>query len=158
MPGNAGWFKKAVHDLDWILGKSIPVTESGCWIWEGYVNPKGYGMYRKRDGKNWLAHRFVFKIINGFLPKVVMHKCDNPCCVNPSHLEAGTHKQNSIDYVDRQGGNSGMFKQKVPDEIRNEIFKAEGYQSDIASKYGVDQSFVSRIKNNKDRNRKRFGG
>ena len=160
MPGRnqLGQFTKQVFDIDWILGKITPVTESGCWLWDGYCNDKNYGMYRTRDGKNNLAHRFVFNIVNGFLPKLIMHKCDNPCCVNPDHLEAGTQQQNLRDYVDRHGGNKTMFKQQVPSWIKDEIYHAEGKQVDIAKKYGVSATLVSRIKSKTDTNRTRFGG
>ena len=158
MRNDKGQFVKTVFDMDWILGKSQPVTESGCWIWEGYQAITGYGMYRTRNGKNWLAHRFVFNIVNGFLPKVVMHKCDNRCCVNPDHLEAGTYKKNSQDMVDRGRGGSTIFKQKVSDEIKKEIYNAEGKQVDIAKQYGVSATLVSRIKSKTDTNRTRFGG
>ena len=158
MRNDKGQFVKAVFDMEWILGKSQPVTESGCWIWEGYHAKTGYGMYRTRDGKNWLAHRFVFNIVNKFLPKIVMHTCDNRCCVNPDHLKAGTQKKNLQDMVDRGRGGSTMFKQKIPDHIKKEIFEAKGKQVDIAKKYGVGATLVSRIKSKTDKNRTRFGG
>ena len=159
MRNSKGQFLPIEKGLEWIESQSMPVTETGCWLWAGYVAPDGYGRYRsRRDGRNWTAHRLVFNIVNGYLPKVVMHKCDVRSCVNPSHLEGGTQKKNLQDMVDRGRGGSGMFKQQISDKVREEIFKAGGTQASIAKKYGVGPSLVSRIKSNTDTNRKRFGG
>lgn len=158
MKNARGQFTKIVRDMAWVENHSTPVTECGCWLWDGYVNPKsGYGVASTRE-KLWRAHRLVFKIANGYLPKIVMHKCDNRMCVNPDHLEAGTQKKNLQDMVDRGRGGSSMFVQRVSDRVRKEIFHAGGTQVSIAEDYGVDPSLVSRIKSNTDRNRTRFGG
>lgn len=82
-----------------------------------------------------------------------MHKCDNPSCVNPEHLEAGTH---ALDALDRkQKGRNGRIdgerhgRSKVTDaqaeEIRS-IYAAGGRsQTSIAKEYGLSQSQVSKI-------------
>ena len=46
-------------------------------------------------------HRKVYYEATGELPEVVRHKCDNPRCVNPEHLEGGTQKDNMQDCVQR---------------------------------------------------------
>lgn len=79
----------------------IPFTT--CWAWTGHINNKGYGWFR--DGKkNILAHRFSYKEFNGEIPihnsyhgMCVLHKCDNPMCVNPDHLFLGTNRDNVVD-------------------------------------------------------------
>lgn len=141
--------------MDWIEINSTPITESGCWIWDGYCDPKGYGRFRTKE-KNWLAHRLSYLKKHGNLPKLLRHKCDNPSCVNPSHLEPGTHTDNARDYVDRQGGNTTMFKRKIDEETRQKIREAEGTHSSIAKIFGINQSTVTRIKNGKDTNRTRY--
>jgi len=74
-------------------------TEGGCWLWLGGTFKKsGYGRF-KHDGKGDYAHRYSYAIHKGAIPpnKVVRHSCDNVLCVNPAHLIAGTHQDNTDD-------------------------------------------------------------
>lgn len=77
-----------------------PIPISGCWIWIGATDGKGYGhmasAYKKSPMK---AYRVSYELFNGKIPKglVVRHKCDIPSCVNPNHLEIGTQKDNMQD-------------------------------------------------------------
>lgn len=71
---------------------------SGCWVWTGTKNENGYG-YFGVSGKMIRAHRISWMMHNGVIPNKlhVLHKCDTPSCVNPSHLFLGTHKENMMD-------------------------------------------------------------
>ena len=76
----------------------------GCWEWKGNRNTTGYGQIRVgRKGPSYLAHRISYELHKGPIPdgKIVRHICDNPSCVNPDHLEVGTHKDNAQDCIDR---------------------------------------------------------
>lgn len=80
--------------------ESSPV---GCWIYTGYKNECGYGRFRVH-GKKVLAHRFSYQMRVGSIPDgmLVLHKCDNPACINPEHLYLGKEKENAIDMVSRK--------------------------------------------------------
>jgi len=71
-----------------------------CWIWIGPKQPYGYGVFSIKKRK-WLAHRLSFKLTYGCFDSnmQVLHHCDNPSCVRPSHLFLGTPKDNMDDKV-----------------------------------------------------------
>ena len=71
----------------------------GCWSWTGSKD-EGYGRFGV-DGRTVRAHRFSYELHHGPIPDgmVVMHKCDNPQCTNPGHLELGTLHDNALDMV-----------------------------------------------------------
>lgn len=84
---------------DYVANNYAPVTESGCWLWLGAVDGKGYGKLGQH-GRNFIAaHRLFYTFhvgpITGGLH--VLHKCDTPLCVNPTHLRLGTHQENMKD-------------------------------------------------------------
>jgi len=69
-----------------------------CWEWSGYRNQDGYGriqLGRHNGDRLESAHRLSLSFVLGKMPTYVMHKCDNPACVRPSHLEEGDHKRNT---------------------------------------------------------------
>ena len=87
-------------------------SDDECWLWKG-----GRRGYEGREygtawvnGKNEGAHRYSFYLKNGFLPEYtghneeknsVCHTCDNPLCVNPSHLFLGSHTDNMRDKINK---------------------------------------------------------
>jgi hypothetical protein len=64
-----------------------------CWLWEGALNPKGYGMFYTGSGMA-LAHRVSYEWAFGTAPRVLDHKECVRHCVRPEHLQAVTQKQN----------------------------------------------------------------
>lgn len=90
------------------------VTETGCWLWTGSTDQNGYGRIGGYDkhGKYraLIATRVSLELAGVEIPDGLdaCHKCDTPACVNPSHLFAGTAKQNAQDMVAKgratQGG------------------------------------------------------
>ena len=78
----------------------MPITETGCWIWLGMTNRAGYGRFYM-DGKMMLAHRVAKIIFSGLdiKNKLVLHRCDTPCCVNPDHTYVGNHVDNMRDCI-----------------------------------------------------------
>ena len=78
------------------------VVESGCWEWVGSRNQKGYGLITIHN-KTTKAHRLAYQTWVGPIPEglLIRHKCDNPPCINPEHLEPGTIQDNAQDMVER---------------------------------------------------------
>lgn len=99
--------------------KYVNKAESGCWEWRGTKDRLGYGRLSAGRGKSPLkAHRVSFEMANGSIPAglFILHKCDNPSCVNPDHLEAGDQKKNIADMIrrGRRGSNRRLGPQQQP--------------------------------------------
>ena len=82
---------------DRLLSKVETVTESGCWIWTGFCNPKGYGQMMV-NGRCCRAHRvsnehFVGPIQDGL---TLDHLCRVRSCINPDHLQPVSNKVNIL--------------------------------------------------------------
>lgn len=80
------------------LGKYIPEPNSGCWLWLGSVDKDGYGTIRRPDGAHLKAHRESYRYhCEDPGEDQVLHHCDTPCCINPSHLYRGDPALNGRD-------------------------------------------------------------
>jgi hypothetical protein len=125
------------------------VDKSGdCWIWMGVRDSSGYGKF-SYHGKYLRAHRFSWELVNGPIPygKLIRHACDNPVCVNPSHLLLGTFKENSDDKEVRDRGNHPTGKDHGRAKLNEDAVKEardlfrEGVRiSHLASKFRVDNA------------------
>lgn len=104
-----------------------------CWEWSGPKNTQGYGVLflnvNKDNGRRKVvpAHRFSYTKFKGEIPEgmCLMHSCDNPGCVNPSHLSAGTWAQNNADRSTK--GRSGKKTYSEAERLRySEMFRGSG--------------------------------
>jgi len=95
-----GHWSKLISDDEYRqkLKSQIVVTEQGCWEWQGYRHPKGYGTMSYRC-KEWRVHRLAYHLFRGLIPDglVICHTCDNRPCCNPLHLFLGTYDINNKD-------------------------------------------------------------
>ncbi len=126
-----------------------PEPNSGCWLWGGGVNRRGYG----RAGKRGIAHRMVFEHVNGPIPDGmhVCHICDNPSCVNPVHLFLGTHQDNMDDKC-RKGrqargthGPSARLSYAKAAEVRALLASGVGVRK-VARLYGVQHTSIMKVR------------
>jgi hypothetical protein len=93
---------KARKLCDRLLSKINILDNASCWYWTGNKNEYGYGRF-KLHGKTVGAHRLIWEVFNKVIPDNmnVLHKCDNPGCVNPDHLFLGTQKDNVTDMIQK---------------------------------------------------------
>jgi hypothetical protein len=106
-----------VNAFEKLKGNYELVPWSGCWIWMGALNDKGYGRFRSSNGKLY-AHRVAYDKFVAPIPHGmdVLHRCDVACCVNPAHLFLGTQADNNADrdrkgrHVALRGEKNGMSK------------------------------------------------
>lgn len=131
-------------------------TNKDCWIWIG--NRRGnYGAFSigSRSLGNVLAHRFSWSMHNNKeIPKgmVVMHSCDNPLCVNPSHLSIGTYMENTHDmlkkgrhtYIAHVGEKNG--KSVLNEKIVREIRQSNMNHAELGRFYGVATSTIRGVR------------
>lgn len=124
-----------------------------CWPWRGRASQDGYGKFNvpKQGGgyRFTQATRVMVFLTAGPFPKslLVRHTCDNPVCVNPDHLELGTHLDNARDMTDRQRQCRGEVHPKttiaehVVKDIRRRAIAGEPY-SRIARDTGLHLNTV----------------
>jgi len=76
------------------------VSSENCWVWTLRKDKQGYGRVNV-NYKTEQAHRVSWVAFRGEIPAgmCVLHKCDNPSCVNPDHLFLGTRKDNCHDMI-----------------------------------------------------------
>lgn len=139
-------------------------TGDDCWTWTRAKNRNGYGYFSFR-GSARLAHRFAYVAFVGPLAadELVCHRCDNPSCVRPDHLYAGSDLDNMRDAKERGLTASGernawatipsamrtrRHAPPTPAPVVREIrrLSAEGRRTtDLARDFGLSVSAVSRI-------------
>jgi hypothetical protein len=126
----------------------MPLPWSGCWIWMGRVNEKGYGMAGKAGRErvhrlSWREHRGPITIAD-----CVLHKCDNPSCLNPDHLFLGDRALNNKDMRekgrDAHGERSPWAKLSV-EQVRKIRSSKKGHRA-LGREYGVTHERIRRIR------------
>jgi hypothetical protein len=148
-----------------VLARSSAPGPGGCINWCERKTANGYGLLTVPGHKQILAHRLAFMLAHGDVPagKCVLHKCDNPACVNPDHLFLGTKGDNN---ADRHAKGRTARGEKIAAKVRGELnYAARLTESDVrdirrlaesglshgrlARRYRVDQSHITNIVNRK---------
>ena len=128
-------------------------TDSGCRVWTGWCDGGGYG--RVAVGRTMrLAHVVAWELANGCaVPTgaVVRHNCDNPPCIEPTHLIIGTQGQNVADMFERgrcdRSGERNNSAKLTADQVREIRAKHTAGQrvSSLSREYGISKSQVKNI-------------
>lgn len=146
-------FKEAV---EMALFKFVEKTPT-CWNWVGKSKSSKmpYGRIAFR-GKTWQAHKLSYAAHKGEIPegKLVLHKCDNPSCVNPDHLYLGTYLDNQNDKRIRNHCKGEKLTEDQVIKIKKELLLHEKQKSrkgkysmhQIGKRYGVSATMIKQIK------------
>jgi hypothetical protein len=123
------------------------VNKDGCFVCTSHHNDKcGYPVKRYCGGQYHIS-RIIWQECFGVIPKTmyVLHKCDNPNCINPEHLFIGTQLDNMRDCAAKGRTNNGQAKltENQIKKIRNE----SGTIRYLGKKYKVSSTAISNIKN-----------
>jgi hypothetical protein len=123
-----------------------PTTADECWEWQGMRHQQGYGRISTQGRGVLPAHRASYILAHGEIPAGlhILHRCDNPPCVNPAHLFLGTHDDNMRDMA-AKGRAVSRPRIKVPQETVNRVreLRAQGLTgSQIAAATGVKPGYV----------------
>ena len=146
---------QSIPDLFWgKVNRAGPIIQEkldACWIWEGGKQLNGYGRFftPRPEHRTYLAHRFSWILAHGNILEnsYVLHRCDNPPCVRPTHLFLGSQADNRIDCMLKIRNPNRKLSPENVREIR-QLLSFKVSQQSIADKFGVTQVCISHIHRN----------
>jgi hypothetical protein len=139
------------------LKKVYPEPNTGCWLWGGFFDKKGYGRVFYPRLKIASPHRLSYLLYKGEFDRslLVCHSCDNPACVNPDHLFLGTNQDNIDDRNKKgrsaKGVNCASSKVTPEQVLEMRIIYDSGEMNtvQIGKKFGINSQQVGKIVNRK---------
>lgn len=139
--------------LDELMSNTV-TRSNGCIEWTKSTARNGYGMLR-RNGRAHTVSRLVMHLTAEFDlndSRHILHRCDNPPCINPDHLFIGTASDNAADKVKKDRHNRGERTWKTvltpADVIRIRELSASGISNlSMAKDYGVTTSAIYAVVN-----------
>ena len=142
---------KTTHTIEERFWSKCNKTDT-CWLWLGGVDRDGYG-YHYIHSIQYKAHRLAWKLTFGDIPRdlCVLHKCDTPGCINPTHLYLGTRLDNARDRHNRGHSLVGV---KHPNSrlsteerlnIYNDYISGVGGNVRLGRKYGVSGHTILKV-------------
>jgi len=129
---------------------------SGCWLWTAsrIGGNKWHGQWRNGEGQHELSHRAAWRMFVGEIPEgmFVLHRCDDPICVNPAHLFLGTQTDNLNDMWAKKrarpkqslGEKHGMSK--LTSEMVREIRDSKETGVALSRKFGVTPTTICDVR------------
>lgn len=143
----------SLSDRFW--SKVVRGKPNECWLWVAARDRLGYGTFhvggpRKRNTMR-KAHRVAYELTHGAIGDdlKVLHSCDNPQCVNPAHLRAGTQKDNALDREERgraaKGERHGGALLTL--EAVHFIRQSTATQRDLAHRFCVSRQAIGDVRN-----------
>jgi len=135
------------------FAKSV-IKSDGCWVWKASKDKNGYGIFKGMIGEVAFtrAHRYSYALHTGdmLIGMQALHTCDNPSCVNPSHLFAGTNADNMRDKAikgrSRTPVGEGHGKAILSERQVRRILKDPRPYTEIAAQYNVASTTIGSIK------------
>ena len=128
---------------------------TSCWLFLGAKTARGYGKIGL-DNKTLLTHRVVYCDVYGDLldDDVVLHRCDNPSCCNPTHLFKGTLSDNTQDMIAKGRhftpwrGEPANHSKLTAEQVR-EIRASKLGSRRLCRVYGVSRGTIASVKRGK---------
>lgn len=142
--------KSAPEERFWSKVKFAP--GDACWEWQAFCYPTGHGQFNL-NSKDIKASRALWIMYNGPLhsDQYVCHRCNNPKCVRLDHLYLGTHRTNIDDMIRakrRRWERCAVHKLCWEDVRKIRGLLGKRRHQDIASRFGVNVTTISRIARN----------
>lgn len=127
----------------------VEKKEGGCW--DSGIKARAERPYPTVHFKHHQisTHRFAYTCFVGAIPqdKIIMHKCDNPRCCNPEHLQLGTLSDNTQDMISKGRACRDGIKQKLTRQDRIDIRQSDLSSYQLAEIYPVTATHIRRIRN-----------